>query len=88
MASGLPVIATDVAGAAEALRHEQEGLLIPPGDIEALRSALQRLMEDDTRRVNLSERGRERIQEAFTVETMGRGALSTYDRLLANPCAA
>ncbi len=88
MASGLPVIATDVAGAAEALRHEQEGLLIPPGDVEALRGALQRLIEDDNLRMSLSKRARERVQQIFTTEAMGAGTLATYDRLLTSQCIA
>ncbi len=49
MAYGLAVISTPVGGIAEAVHHDRNGLLVPPGDVSALASAILRLAnEPDT----------------------------------------
>ena len=62
-AGGLPVVATKVGGNHEAVLDNESGFLAPPGDSEALASAMLRLMalsEADRRR--LGERGREHVR--------------------------
>ncbi len=46
LAAGTPSVATEVPGTLEVARHEQEALLVPPGDPRALAAALERLLED------------------------------------------
>jgi len=46
LASGCPVVATDLAGISEIVRHEENGLLFPKGDAGALAASLKRLLED------------------------------------------
>ena len=46
MAAGVPVVGSDHAGIPEAVEHERTGLLVPPGDSEALAGALRRLIDD------------------------------------------
>jgi glycosyltransferase involved in cell wall biosynthesis len=45
-AAGVPVIASDIGGLAEAVRHEVSGLLFPPADVHSLAQAIERLGED------------------------------------------
>jgi glycosyltransferase involved in cell wall biosynthesis len=44
--SGTPVIGSDIAGIAEGIRHDTDGLLFRPGDADALRVALQRIIDE------------------------------------------
>lgn len=46
MAAGVPVVASDLAGIGELVRHEQTGLLVRPGDPGALASGIERLLDD------------------------------------------
>jgi len=57
MAQACPVIGSDQGGIAEAIRQEKTGLLVPPGDPEALASAMQRLSQDASLRETLGETG-------------------------------
>jgi glycosyltransferase involved in cell wall biosynthesis len=45
-ANGIAVVATPVGAVAEVITHESNGLLVPPGDVHTLASALRRLIED------------------------------------------
>jgi glycosyltransferase involved in cell wall biosynthesis len=45
MAAGLPVIASRVGGIPAVIRHEQTGLLVPPGDAGALAEAMRRCLD-------------------------------------------
>lgn len=68
MASGLPVIATNVGGIPELVRSEENGLLVPPADPAALAQAIQYLSENPEAAFRMGERGRRRVEEHFTLE--------------------
>lgn len=68
MASGKPVISTDVpSGVSWVNQHEQTGLIVRAGDVDALRAALRRLMDDPALRARLGRQARTRIEDAFTM---------------------
>lgn len=46
MANGLAIVASPVGAIPDIIRHEETGILIPPGDVEALAGALKRLITD------------------------------------------
>jgi glycogen(starch) synthase len=58
MACGLPVIACSGSGAAEVIREGDNGLLVPPEDVEALTAALRALLGNPDRRLAIGERAR------------------------------
>ena len=60
MASGLPVVASDVGGIPEVVRDGETGLLVPPGDLPALAAALDRLAGDPDLRRRLAAGARAR----------------------------
>ncbi len=57
MAQGCPVIGSDQGGVAEAIRHGQTGLLVPPDDAEALADAMRRITRDAGLRGRLAAAG-------------------------------
>ena len=65
MAAGLPVVATDVGGVAEAVEDGESGLLVPATDAEALARALERLLADGELRRRLGAAGRARALSLF-----------------------
>jgi glycosyltransferase involved in cell wall biosynthesis len=59
MSSGIGVIASDVGQLTEVIQDGNNGLLVPPGDISALVTALQKLIGDPFLRARLARRARE-----------------------------
>jgi len=83
MAAGTPVLAAAVGGLAEAVVHEETGLLVPPDDAAALGDALQRLLAEGPLRARLAAAGPRRIAETFSAETMVDAYVALYDEILA-----
>lgn len=82
MAAGLPVVATDVGGNAEAIVHDETGLIVPPRDSAALGQALLKLaLAADIRR-EMGRRGRERVQQRFSLKECAQTYSSLYTDLL------
>ena len=87
MASGLPVIASNVGGNGEIVADEGVGLLVPAGDAEALAGAMSRLIEDPALAQRLATAGAKRVRADFSVEGMLERMETTYRRALAPPVA-
>jgi glycosyltransferase involved in cell wall biosynthesis len=82
MAAGLPCVATDVPGCREAIRHEHNGLLVPPRDHVALAEALRRLIDDPALRQVMGQRGRLMVIDEFSSAIICRQTLKVYEGLL------
>ncbi len=80
MAAGRPVVASRVGGLAEAVVHEETGLLVPPADPGALAAALARLATDPGLRARLGAGGATRVRARFTAARMAEGTLACYRR--------
>jgi glycosyltransferase involved in cell wall biosynthesis len=65
MASGLPVIATEVSGTRQVMVAERTGWLVPPGDAARLADAMLDLLADPERACTRAGAGRERVVERF-----------------------
>ncbi len=59
MASGIPVISTTIGGIPDMVVKGETALLFPPGDVEALRICLKRLVHDSELRIRMGKAGRE-----------------------------
>jgi glycosyltransferase involved in cell wall biosynthesis len=83
MASGLPVIATDVAGSRQVVASGQNGILVPPGDPGSLASSLTRLLADDAERARLGRAARELVEEQFSAARQAELHAEAYAAALA-----
>jgi glycosyltransferase involved in cell wall biosynthesis len=81
MGSDIPIVATAVGGIPEFVTAEQHGLLVPPGDRDALVSAAQRVYDDRELRARLVAGGRT-VADQFTVGRMVAGVEQVYDTVL------
>ena len=80
MASGLPVVVTDLPVFAEYLRLGVDALAVPPGDDEALAAAIEVAMRDQTVRAGLIDHGRQ-VASRFSWETTAAQHVALYERL-------
>lgn len=78
MAHGVPVVASRVGGLAWLVEDEVTGLLVRPGDVIALRAAIERLRDDEALRDRLGAAARERARARFGREAVTRAMLDAY----------
>jgi glycosyltransferase involved in cell wall biosynthesis len=79
MATGLPVVTTDVGDASRVVSDEVTGFVVAGGDEHALVDRLERLAGDPSLRGRLGAAGRERLVERYSVGAM----VDAYERLFA-----
>jgi glycosyltransferase involved in cell wall biosynthesis len=77
MASGLPMIVTDVGGNAEAVTHQETGIVVPPGDKSELTRAIVTLARNPDLRARYGAAGRQRASERFGFDA----TIASHDRL-------
>lgn len=80
---GKPTVGSDCPGIKEVIVPGETGLLVPPGDSEALAAALVRLLEDASLRHRLGDAGRDRADRLFTLAAMVSRAETIYGQVLA-----
>jgi glycosyltransferase involved in cell wall biosynthesis len=78
MRAGLPIVASDVGGVSEQVRSEENGFLVPPEDVSALKRALEDLLQNEEKRQEMGETGRKIFREQFRVEKMVDRTLNVY----------
>jgi glycosyltransferase involved in cell wall biosynthesis len=66
MSCGTPVVASDIGGITDIVSHDQTGLLVPPGDAEALAAAIRRLATEPALWLRLAQAGRRRFNDDFS----------------------
>ncbi|MCX7655152.1 MAG: glycosyltransferase family 4 protein [Treponemataceae bacterium] len=79
MREGLPVIASDVGGAQEAVLHGTTGFLVPRGHVESLIDHLKTLLENPELRQRMGHAGRIRFEQHFTFEVMYRQTKAVWE---------
>lgn len=83
MASGVPVVATDVGGNGELVADGETGLLVPPENPAALAEGLASYFHDPQRAMAHGVAGRGRVEREFCLDVMVSRYIACYDRLLA-----
>jgi glycosyltransferase involved in cell wall biosynthesis len=82
MASGVPVVASDVEGIAEVLDHGRTGLVVPPGEVGSLAGALAELMDGKYDWRAMRESAYQAQRERFSDRSMAGGVAHVYDGVL------
>lgn len=80
-AAGKPLVVADAAGPAATVTNEADALLAPKDNVEALRTALKRVIEDPGLAARLVEGGKRTYQEKFTKAAFVRASTELYDRI-------
>jgi glycosyltransferase involved in cell wall biosynthesis len=68
MATGLPVVSTTIGGIPEMIVENETGFLVPPKDVTALASAIEKVLNDPSLGQKLGQAGYERAQMLFSIE--------------------
>ncbi len=84
MSAGLPVVACDVGGNAEAVTDSVTGKLAPKEDHAALAAALAYVLKDPAGMKTMGEAGRKKAAEIFSIKRMVSGIEDLYERLAKN----
>lgn len=79
---GRAIVATDVPGCREIVRHNENGLLVPPRDPRVLADALKILIENPELRVKMGLRGRKIVESEFSEEIVVKQTMEVYRKLL------
>lgn len=81
MAAGRAVVAADEGGPREVITAGVDGLLVPPGDVEALSAAMLRLANDPAERQRLGAAAFETAHRRFGIAANAAAVRAVYDRL-------
>jgi glycosyltransferase involved in cell wall biosynthesis len=84
LASGVPVVSTDVGGVKHLVEHEHTALLVPPGDAGAMAQAVLRLLRDRDLAVRLRANGLEAVRR-FDWDSVGPQLLTVYRSAVRHP---
>jgi phosphatidylinositol alpha-mannosyltransferase len=79
MASGRPIVASDIAGYRSVMTDGHEGLLVPPRDVDALTAALGRLLRTPALRARMGAAGSEQARQ-YSWPTIATRVLEVYEQ--------
>jgi glycosyltransferase involved in cell wall biosynthesis len=82
MAAGKPIVATRVGGVPDLIEHGKTGVLVEPGDVDALAEGISTLLRDRERAGQLGTEARLRQQAEFDIDTTVRRVEDLYEALL------
>jgi glycosyltransferase involved in cell wall biosynthesis len=82
MASGKPIVATDIPGCQDEVVHEETGLLVPVRDAEALSQAILKLLRDPNLARRMGQAGQKRAIELFDERLVCERIVAAYQRII------
>ena len=82
LANGVPVVQPDHGAFPEMIAATGGGVLVEPGRPEVLADALEALIDDSSRRIELATTGRNRVHELFGPERMAQRSLELFTRMV------
>ena len=82
MATGLPVVATEVSGTVQAMIPDETGILVPPGDAGRLAQAIEQILDNPQLAQAMGAAARRRVEEQFSAQKQADDHVALYRRLL------
>jgi len=82
MACGVPVVTTDVFGPREIVRHNYDGIAVPPDDVEALAKAVEMLLTDNELRTRIGQNALKSVQDRFDIKQHAKQLVVIYDEMI------
>ena len=82
LATGTPVVATNVGGLPEIVQHEKTGLLVPAHDSNAIADAVIRMASDEQFRIQTAEAGRKLMYQKFDADNLTRQVEEIFDQVI------
>jgi len=82
MASGLPVVASDVCDNSRIIAHGKNGYLVRPADVGALADTLSNLLDDAALRYRIGQAARDHVQAQYSTEALARRTGDAYMQVL------
>jgi glycosyltransferase involved in cell wall biosynthesis len=79
---GTPVIASEIGGLPEVVRHEQDGLLVPPGNVRALADAIIRLLKDRPLQEQMRQAALVRCQQDLNWSNIAKQTVEIYHKAI------
>lgn len=83
MAAGRAVVATNNGGMADMIEHNRSGILVPPGDPNAIAAAVNRLLANPTQVPEMGAAARRRVVSLYGIEAMGPVVEAFYREAIA-----
>ncbi|WP_048152120.1 glycosyltransferase family 4 protein [Thermococcus cleftensis] len=84
MASGIPVVATDVGGIPEIVGESESGFLVPPGNEPALEEAIQKLLSDEKLAKWFGSNGRRAVEKHYSWRRVSGEIEKAYEETMRN----
>ena len=83
MATGLPVVSTNIGGIPEMVIQNETGFLVQPGDVAAMAGAIEKVINDCSSAEKLGQSGYERARRLFSIEKNVRELCALLDSSMA-----
>jgi glycosyltransferase involved in cell wall biosynthesis len=87
-AASVPVVATAVGGTPEVIEDELSGFLVPPGEPEQLADRICQAIESEEFRLQMGQRGRERVLEQFSFAAQAERYIALFESFGSKPVGA
>lgn len=80
---GIPIVAAAVDGIPEIVHNDENGILVEPGDVAGVETALRMLVSDPARRLEMGRHGRRIVEEDFGIDRFTDLLIDIYQAILA-----
>lgn len=82
MSVGLPIVASNVGGVSELVKHKVNGLLFDKGNVEELSSCLKMMISDELNRIEKGKQSKKLYEQQFTLENCIERTLAVYRTII------